>query len=70
MNYPSANGGGVCALYLFLSAPERTMRASSQRREAADLNDPLMALVNVVRELRGDDQRSRTERWLVFSALH
>jgi len=36
------------------------MRASSQRREAADLNDPLMALVNVVRELRGDDQRSRT----------
>jgi len=55
---------------LFLSAPERTMRASSQRRKAADLNDPLMALVNVVRELRGDDQRSRTERWLVFSALH
>jgi hypothetical protein len=46
------------------------MRASSQRRKAADLNDPLMALVNVVRELRGDDQRSRTERWLVFSALH
>ena len=37
---------------MFLSAPERTMRASSQRREAAD--DPLMALVNVVREPRGD----------------
>ena len=29
------------------------MRACSQRREAAD--DPLMALVNVVREPRGDD---------------
>jgi hypothetical protein len=56
--------------FVFLSAPERTMRASSQRREAADLDDPLMALVNVVRELRGDDQRTRTERWLVFSALH
>ena len=37
---------------MFLSAPERTMRASSQRREAAD--DLLMALVNVVREPRGD----------------
>jgi hypothetical protein len=53
---------------LFLSAPERTMRACSQRREAAD--DPLMALVNVVREPRGDDQRSRTGRRLVFSVLY
>jgi hypothetical protein len=53
---------------LFLSAPERTMRASSQRRKAAD--DPRMALVNVVREPRGDDQRSRTGRRLVFSVLH
>jgi hypothetical protein len=53
---------------VFLSAPERTMRASSQRREAAD--DPLMALVNVVREPRGDDQRSRTGQRLVFSVLH
>ena len=39
---------------VFLSAPERTMRASSQRREAAD--DPLVALVIVVREPRGDDE--------------
>ena len=52
-------------LLLFLSAPGRTMRASSQRREAAD--DLLMALVNVVCEPRGDDQRSRTGRRLVFS---
>jgi len=38
--------------------------------EAAGLNDPLMALVNVVRESRGDDQRSRTGRRLAFSVLH
>jgi hypothetical protein len=38
------------------------MRASSQRREAAD--DPLMALVSVVREPRGDDQRPGTGWWL------
>jgi hypothetical protein len=50
---------------VFLSAPERTVRASSQRREAAD--DPLMALVNVVCEPRGDDQLPRTGRRLVFS---
>jgi hypothetical protein len=53
---------------MFLSAPERTVRASSQRREAAD--DPLMALVNVVREPRGDDQRPRTRWRLEFSVLH
>jgi len=44
------------------------MRASSQRLEAAD--DPLMALVNVVREPRGDDQRSGTRWRLEFSVLH
>jgi len=46
------------------------MWAVSQRREAADLNDPVMALVSIVRELRGYDQRSRTGRRLVFSVLH
>jgi hypothetical protein len=43
------------------------MRASSQRREAAD--DPLMALVNVVREPRGDDQGPRTGRRLLRGAV-
>jgi len=53
---------------MFLSAPERTVRASSQRREAAD--DPLMALVNVVCEPREDEQRSGTGRRMGFSVLH
>jgi len=58
MNSCLLSGRPICV-------PERTMRASSQRREAAD--DPLMALVNVVCEPRGDDQLPRTGRRLVFS---
>jgi len=44
------------------------MRESSQWWEAAD--DPLMALLNVVCEPRGNDQRPRTGRRLVFSVTY
>jgi hypothetical protein len=46
------------------------MRTSSQRREAVDLNDPPMALANLVRKPRGGDQRSRTRRRGLYSLYY